>query len=89
MYVNVQIYFFFLTLRRQPHRYYHQIRLFQALTTIFVCAGRTYGSWDGTDLAPQDMAAIKLDAEGNELWRYQVGWFVSLVQPDCCERLAQ
>lgn len=30
------------------------------------------------------MAAVKLDAEGNELWRYQVGYFL---QPGRCKRL--
>eukprot|EP00752_Nemacystus_decipiens_P013341 g11811.t1 len=39
----------------------------------YVLAGRTEGSWDGTNAGGSDVAAVELDPEGNELWRFQVG----------------
>lgn len=56
---------------------YLLLYLSQELTRIFVFAGFTQGSWDGTLAGVADMAAVKLDAEGNELWRYQVGCFLA------------
>ncbi|CAM9524878.1 unnamed protein product, partial [Ectocarpus sp. 13 AM-2016] len=38
-----------------------------------VLAGVTEGSWKGTNAGGDDMAAVKLDDEGNELWRFQLG----------------
>ena len=36
-----------------------------------VLAGYTYGNWNG-NVGGGDFAAVKLDSEGNELWRWQV-----------------
>ena len=37
-------------------------------------AGYTYGNWSGvkSEEFQADFAAVKLDADGNELWRWQV-----------------
>lgn len=38
-----------------------------------VLAGSTRGNWSGTNLGGAwDLAAVKLDSEGEELWRWQV-----------------
>lgn len=37
-----------------------------------VLAGETNGNWDGTSNGKMDFAAIKLDADGLEIWRWQV-----------------
>ena len=37
-----------------------------------VLAGYTSGSWSGITVGQADAAAVKLDANGNELWRWQV-----------------
>lgn len=38
----------------------------------FVLAGRTDGTWNTTSSGGLDFAAVKLDVDGNELWRWQV-----------------
>lgn len=41
-----------------------------------VIAGETGGNWDGTnagDAWQVDFAAFRLDTDGTEVWRYQVG----------------
>ncbi|CAM9957439.1 unnamed protein product, partial [Laminaria digitata] len=35
-------------------------------------AGNTYGDWNGANAGLSDFAAAKLDADGNEVWRWQV-----------------
>lgn len=35
-------------------------------------AGYTLGDWAGTNAGDEDFAAAKLDADGNEIWRWQV-----------------
>lgn len=37
-----------------------------------ILAGYSIGNWSGTALGRADFAAVKLDAGGNELWRWQV-----------------
>ena len=37
-----------------------------------ILAGRTEGDWDGTSAGDLDFCAIKLAADGTELWRWQV-----------------
>lgn len=52
---------------------FHRRTIFPALTKTRLCAGETAGDWNGTNSGDDDdLAAVKLDAEGNELWRYQV-----------------
>ena len=46
-----------------------------AVTTIngtFVLAGSTYGDWNGSNAGNSDFAAVKLDADGNVIWKWQV-----------------
>lgn len=38
-----------------------------------VLAGRTTGGFDGASAGGGDLVVVKLDPEGRELWRYQVG----------------
>lgn len=38
-----------------------------------VLAGHTYDHWNGTDIGFRDFAAVKLDLDGQEMWRWQVG----------------
>lgn len=35
-------------------------------------AGTTFGDWNDTNAGDSDFAAAKLDADGNEVWRWQV-----------------
>lgn len=37
-------------------------------------AGETYGNWGGDNAGAADFAAVKLDSDGVEVWRYQVRW---------------
>ena len=37
-----------------------------------VLSGYTDGDFDGTQIGSYDAAAVKLDTDGQELWRYQV-----------------
>lgn len=37
-----------------------------------VLAGWTLGNWDGTNAGSYDCAAVKLDVDGNVLWKWQV-----------------
>lgn len=37
-----------------------------------VLAGRTNGSWVGENAGQSDFAAVKLQADGKEIWRWQV-----------------
>lgn len=37
-----------------------------------VLAGHTQGHWNGTQVGFYDAAAVKLDADGTVLWRWQV-----------------
>lgn len=37
-----------------------------------VLGGYTAGNWDGPNAGLNDFAAVKLDANGTELWRWQV-----------------
>ena len=46
-----------------------------AVATIngtFVLAGITYGDWNGANAGDRDFAALKLDADGNVIWKWQV-----------------
>ncbi|CAN0483185.1 unnamed protein product, partial [Scytosiphon promiscuus] len=36
-----------------------------------VVVGYTYGDWDGVNAGGADFAALRLDANGTEIWRYQ------------------
>lgn len=40
-----------------------------------VLGGMTKGDWDGVNVGEgtQDMVAVRLDADGNLLWKWQVG----------------
>ncbi|CAM9975026.1 unnamed protein product, partial [Scytosiphon promiscuus] len=38
-----------------------------------VVVGYTYGDWDGVNAGGADFAALRLDANGTEIWRYQDG----------------
>lgn len=38
-----------------------------------VLGGRADGDWNGTTAGMDDFVAVKLDAEGQEIWRWQVG----------------
>lgn len=38
----------------------------------FILAGSTDGDWGTVSSGGHDFAAVKLDADGNELWRWQV-----------------
>lgn len=40
-----------------------------------ILAGYTRGRWETTDEGNQDFAAVSLDADGKEMWRYQVSGF--------------
>lgn len=43
-----------------------------------VVVGFTNGDWDGVNAGQMDFAAFRLDADGTEIWRYQVRlcrWF--------------
>lgn len=35
-------------------------------------AGATYGDWSGVNAGESDFAVVKLDADGNETWRWHV-----------------
>lgn len=37
-----------------------------------VLAGYSSGNWNGTVMGGADCTAVKLDADGKELWRWQV-----------------
>ena len=37
-----------------------------------VLAGYSCGNWSGISVGRADFAAVRLDADGNELWRWQV-----------------
>lgn len=37
-----------------------------------VMAGHTMGTWGGSIRGEEDFAVVKLDAGGNEIWRWQV-----------------
>lgn len=37
-----------------------------------ILSGRTFGSFEGTSAGITDLVSIKLDADGEELWRWQV-----------------
>ncbi len=51
-----------------------------------ICVGYTYGSWDGLLNGERDFAAFRLDGNGEEIWRYQVGFSEHRVLVDCvCE----
>lgn len=39
-----------------------------------ICVGQTYGSWGGNANGDSDFAAFRLDGNGEEIWRYQVGF---------------
>ena len=46
-----------------------------AVATIngtFVLAGSTSGDWNGSNVGDRDFAALKLDADGNVIWKWQV-----------------
>lgn len=51
-------------------------RLAMAEDGSVIGVGRTYGSWDGEahDDGDSDFAAFRLDGNGEEIWRYQVGF---------------
>ncbi|CAN0076073.1 unnamed protein product [Pylaiella littoralis] len=38
-----------------------------------VLAGSTFGNWDGISSGANDFAAVKLDSDGNMLWKWQGG----------------
>lgn len=40
-----------------------------------VLAGSTLGDWSGATAGNIDFAAVKLDSEGAEVWRWQVSFF--------------
>lgn len=42
--------------------------------------GDTSGNWTGVNAGSFDFAAIKLDASGKELWRWQVGVVANIVR---------
>ncbi|CAN0472667.1 unnamed protein product, partial [Laminaria digitata] len=44
-----------------------------ALNNTFVLVGNSFGDWDGASAGSADMTAIKLDIDGNLLWKWQVG----------------
>ena len=37
-----------------------------------ILAGSSSGNWSGVTLGEMDFIAIKLDSDGNEMWRWQV-----------------
>lgn len=37
-----------------------------------ILAGATYGDWNGANAGDSDFAAVKMDADSNVLWRWQV-----------------
>ena len=39
-----------------------------------ILVGTTYGNWSETNQGGGDFAAVKLDANGSVLWRWQVRW---------------
>lgn len=43
-----------------------------------VLAGRAGGDWIGENKGEDDFVAVKLSANGTELWRWQVGYFFPL-----------
>lgn len=45
-----------------------------------IVVGETDGSWDGANAGGNDFAAFRLDADGEEIWRYQVRTFLNV----CC-----
>ena len=45
-----------------------------------VLAGKTKGNWSGTSAGHTDFAAVKLDANGTEVWRWQVSHAVYLAR---------
>ena len=40
-------------------------------------AGYTWGDWNGTNAGGRDFAACQLDANGTEIWRWQVNMPIS------------
>lgn len=48
-----------------------------------ICVGQTYGSWDGDANGDSDFAAFRLDGNGEEIWRYQVGFSPKRELADC------
>ena len=49
-----------------------------------VLAGASSGNWSGLNRGGQDFAAVKIDSDGNEIWRWQVRWPVSSLCPIYC-----
>lgn len=49
-----------------------------------VAAGYTAGIWSGTNAGDEDFAAVKLDKDGNEVWRWQVG--ATRFRCECCHQ---
>lgn len=39
-----------------------------------VLAGSSKGVWNGINYGGQDFAAVKIDSDGTEIWRWQVKW---------------
>lgn len=37
-----------------------------------ILAGSTAGDWNGSIVGTRDFAAVRLDVDGTELWRWQV-----------------
>lgn len=37
-----------------------------------IAVGQTGGDWDGVNAGSDDFVALRLDADGEEIWRYQV-----------------
>lgn len=42
--------------------------------SCYLDPGHTKGDWSGTNAGNADFAAVNLDADGAEVWRYQVGF---------------
>lgn len=46
-----------------------------------ILAGESWGAWNGRHYGGVDFAAVKLDSDGSEIWRWQVKW-PGPVRPD-------
>ena len=53
----------------------------------YILAGHTEGNWNGERNGGRDFAAVKLDAGGKEVWKWQVRETYPQISPRTVEQL--